>query len=125
MIRLNSLIKLLNLAILFNWESKRLKRITMNYNIIKTVVRYCDTHVSKDAARNVIMKWTGDGGYYYCLIAKYADLCRNTKGLDSPDGLPCFECRQIIYDGQNCVSMAKSNGKKYFHPQCAWKLNII
>ena len=106
--------------------SNRLKLVKMSHNIIKQVVQYCDTHVDKNAAtREVIMTRIGNGGFYYCIIAKYAAYCRKEKGLPSADGLPCYECRAIIYERQECVSMAKSHGKKYFHPDCARKLNII
>ena len=97
----------------------------MNHNIIQQVVRYCDICVDKDARNNVIKKRVGAGGLYYCLIAKYASLCRSQKGLEFADGLPCYECRDIIYNRQECISMAKSHGKKYLHPDCARKLNII
>lgn len=97
----------------------------MNHNIIEQVVQYCDVHVDKDAGNNVIMSRIGNGGFYYCIIAKYADKCRREKGLPSADGLPCYECRAIIYERQECISMARSHGKKYLHPECARKLNII
>ena len=123
MIRLNLLFHIQNLA-LSQW-SKRLKRVRMNHNIIEQVVQYCDIHVDKDAGNNVIMSRIGNGGFYYCIIAKYADKCRREKGLPSADGLPCYECRAIIYERQECISMARSHGKKYLHPECARKLNII
>ena len=130
MIRLNLLFHIQNLA-LSQWSNKRLKRVRMNHNIIEQVVQYCDIHVDKDAGNNVIMKRVGNGGLYYCLIAKYASLCRSRqKGLSQSsaavvDGLPCYQCKQIIYDREECVSMARSHGKKYLHPECARKLNII
>lgn len=101
------------------------KLVRMNHNIIEQVVQYCDIHVDKDAGNNVRMSRVGNGGLYYCLIAKYASLCRKQKGLQSADGLPCYQCKEIIYDREECVSMARSHGKKYFHPDCARKLNII
>ena len=124
MIRLNLLFHIQNLA-LSQWSNKRLKRVRMNHNIIEQVVQYCDIHVDKDAGNNVIMSRIGNGGFYYCIIAKYADKCRREKGLPSADGLPCYECRAIIYERQECISMARSHGKKYLHPDCARKLNII
>ena len=122
MIRLNLLFHIQNLAV-SQW-SKRLKRVRMTNNLIQNVLHYCDTYVLRDKQNNVMIRRNGDGGLYYCLIARYAQWCRLHKGIIA-DGLPCYSCKEIIYDRQECISMAKSHGKKYFHEDCARKLNII
>ena len=97
----------------------------MSNQIIAQIVKYCRTHVNINPKGKPTNRRTGDGGFYYALIMDLAEKYRREHGLDYPPGLPCYECRNLIDNGETCISMSKSHGTKYFHPICAYRKNII
>ena len=105
--------------------TRSMKRITMNKNVIGNVVKYCLEHVDVDARGKAIKKRTANGGYYYALITEMAIAAGETVKGGYPEGLPCYDCREMILNGEECISCSKSNGKKYLHPLCAYRRNII
>jgi hypothetical protein len=106
-----------------NWTN-RLKRVRMTQNIMRQLRHYCDEHVDTYADGRPKVNRTGSGGAYYGICAVYMWHCKE-KGLDDIDGLPCFNCNEIIYERETCISMAKGNGKKYYHMKCAVEKGII
>lgn len=101
-----------------------LKRIRLSRNVICNVVKYCRVHVHVDAKGMPTNRRTGNGGFYYALIMEIART-EELEGYPYPRGLPCYDCREMIAEGETCISGSKSNGKKYLHPMCAHRRNII
>ena len=106
-----------------HWTN-RLKRVRMTQNIMHQLRNYCNEHIDKHADGRPKVSKIGTGGAYYGICALYMWHCAK-KGLADVDGLPCYNCNEIIYDRETCISMAKGHGKKYYHMKCAVEKGII
>ena len=104
--------------------SRTLKKICLTGNVIGRIVTNVRSTILVDHD-GVPTQWkNGKGGLYNRLILQIANLAAK-KGATFPDCLPCFDCRNMIFKGNICICMNRQSGRKYFHPICAWRKNII
>jgi hypothetical protein len=100
--------------------SRKRRVITIDQHVIQIAMARVHDRVTNPGIKESRKKIP----YYYRIMHEYAKKCM-AEGLPQVDGVMCHHCAEVIMEGSDALSMAKNNGRKYFHTHCAYDLHLL
>jgi hypothetical protein len=100
--------------------SRKRRVIRVDQHVIQIAMNHARDRVTNPGIKESRKKIP----YYYRITYEYAKKCM-AEGMLQVDGVMCHHCAEVIMEGSDALSMAKNNGRKYFHTWCAHELHLL